>query len=78
MTRLLFPLPLTSPPLIDENAERERDRADVSDGIMAKWEYRANGTAKARRRQRKISRPMMTRLICTRTELILNDISRKA
>lgn len=28
-------------PLIDENAERERDRADVSDGIMAKWEYRA-------------------------------------
>ena len=28
-------------PLIDENAERERDRADVSNGIMAKWEYRA-------------------------------------
>lgn len=28
-------------PLIDESAERERDRADVSDGIMAKWEYRA-------------------------------------
>lgn len=28
-------------PLIDESAERERDRADVSGGIMAKWEYRA-------------------------------------
>lgn len=28
-------------PLIDENAEREKDRQDVRDRIMAKWEYRA-------------------------------------
>lgn len=28
-------------PLIDEAAERERDRADVRDKIMSKWEYRA-------------------------------------
>lgn len=27
-------------PLIDECAERERDRADVVEGFMAKWEYR--------------------------------------
>ena len=27
-------------PFIDENSERERDRQDVLNGILAKWEYR--------------------------------------
>lgn len=41
-------------PLVDENAERQRDKDDVTAGLMQKWEYRVNGTANRKRRQRHV------------------------
>ncbi|MDO5125346.1 MAG: hypothetical protein Q4D35_03100 [Ruminococcus sp.] len=41
-------------PLVDENAERQRDKDDVSAGLMQKWEYRVKWYGETEKQAKKI------------------------